>query len=469
MKVIVYSIFMLFLIIYSDNSFSQSDELLGLNLFEKKENEIKFNSNLFKNKLLIGIGEETHNSHQEQIFENTLIKKLILESDFNIIMIEAPSIGAKKLNDYVNGIDDDDIKMELFKLRNFYWIWKTNEFVGLLNWIKKYNKTVTRKIQIIGIDKMSEPINSQNLENYNNKRDSLMAVYIKTILDNQVNSKAILLAHDVHISNSKLKIYKNNSMGFYLKSYYGNDYFSIGQIFGKGSFNTQITSNFNNVEMSYVNYDISKLSGELNEDEKNQIILTKDNKLLKRERKIWFYGGNLDRIGRKSSFKANLSKMFDAVIFHDSINAASNLLINGNYFVKTVHITKIGELVNENQINFNIDYASSCKVFLEIQLYNNNIYVQSIMDTLYSDSQQSGRTIDVRGKFNMVRTNLYLFEDGKIEIKENSINKQSNEIIVNNIFKEESNNHAAYNKNSNIKFNSKYGKGQFELYRFSSK
>lgn len=441
------------------NSFSQTKSIQSIE------------STLFKLKdiRIIGIGEGTHNSHQEQVFSYTVIKELVQNYNFNTILIEAPSESVKALNSYISNTNTTDISQILFKTQYLYWIWKTNEFAQLLGWLKDYNKTALNKVHIIGIDKFSTPLSAITLNNYNSDRDSLMALNIKEILISVPNSKAILLAHNVHISNNQINIYKNKSMGYYLKHIYGNNYFSIGQLFGKGSFNTQIETNFNNLEMSYVTKDISNLSKELLHDERNTIILTNETKLLNRKRKIWFYGGNLQRVGQKSFFRENISNMFDAIIFHDSIYSASNLLINGNYFTKTVHIKKLGNSIKEQKIHYELDYNSTCNSILEIQFYNDNKFVQSIVDTLHYNLIKSIKTINIGSKFNMVRANLYLFKDGKIIIKNFVISDDKNQVLINNLFQSNYNKEQPLNKNSNTKLNTKYKDEYFEMHRYTDK
>ncbi len=459
----IFVVFVVFITTFT-SSFSQTDSIKSFGNQQYK----------FKDKSIIGVGESTHNSHQEQVFSYTLIKELVQNYNFNIILIEAPSESIEVLDTYINNVNTTDIKQTLFKTQYLYWIWKTNEFAQLLNWLKTHNKTALNKIHIIGIDKISTPLNVTSLNKYNNDRDSLMALNIKDILNAIPSSKAILLAHNLHISNNPTTYnnpitHKTRPMGYYLKHFYGDNYFSIGQLFGKGSFNTQIKTNFNNLEMSYVTKDISNLSKELLQDERNKIILTSETKLLNRKRKIWFYGGTLNRVGKQNYLRENISNMFDAIIFHDSIYAASNLLINGNYFAKTVHIKKLDNTINEQEIHYKLDYNATSNGILEIQFYNDNKYVKSILDTLYYTLTQYSKTINIESKFNMVRVNLYLFNDGKIIIKSFAISGDKNKILINNLFQSVNNKELLLNKNSDTKLNTKYKDEQFEMYRYTDK
>ena len=188
-----------------------------------------------------------------------------------------------------------------------YWVWKTDEYVELLDWIRQYNKNTGKKVQLVGID-----LN----DNSARMRDSLIAVNVKYTMADSLNSKAILLAHDSHIAGYDHSDFI--SMGGYLKRMYGANYYTIGQLFGKGSFNTLLASNgYDLNDTSYVTYDISNLSKKLKENtEKETIIVTSGNHVLRRARHVWLYGSSLPSIGIKRSYKCKPNEWFDAIVFH---------------------------------------------------------------------------------------------------------------------------------------------------------
>lgn len=459
MNLTLNKVIMIFVVLFTTftSSFSQTEIIKSIEQYK------------FKEKRIIGIGESTHNSHQEQTFSYNLIKELVQSYGFNTLLIEAPSVSAEVLNTYINNVDTTNLKRILFNTQYLFFNWKTNEFAQLLDWLREYNKTAFTKTQIIGIQKIPAPLNEVTLREYSNHRDSLMAINIIDILNSITNSKAVVLAHNAHISNNQMNLDKIKPMGYYLKQFYKDNYFSIGQLFGKGSFNTHIVTNFYNLETTYVKKDISKLSKKLDYYDKNRIINTDENKLLNRKRKIWFYGSYIHKVGQQSYSKEKISNMFDAIIFHDSIYAASNLLINGNYFAKAVHVKNLNNTINEQKIHYKLDYNSTCNSILEIQFYKGNKFVQSIVDTLYYNLNQSVKTINIGSKFNTIRANLYLFEDGKIAINHFMVSDEQNKIILSNLFQLNNNKELPLEKNSAIKLNTKYKDEQFEMYRYTDK
>lgn len=463
MKSIILKIFLVIVVSVTINT----DSFPQTKLDESIENHL----DLFKSKRIIGVGESTHNSHQERMFGYSLIKELVKDPAFNIVFIEAHTVSIEKLNDYINSNDTTDIKQFLLKTPYLFWLWKTNEFAQFLTWLKEYNKTTSNKINIFGVYKLPDSLNATSLKKYSNERDSLMAIYIHDILNSRPNSNAILLAHNGHIANtreSKSPYIINTPAGHYLKEFYGDNYFSIGQLFGTGSFNVQIRANFNELETSYVKKDISKLSKQLIPNEKGRVVLTNEKKSLNRNRRMWSYGGIMNTNGQKIHKKGNISKMFDAIIFYDSIYASSNLLINGNYFVKSVHLKSFNKTINKQTLHYKLNYNSTCNSLLEIQFYKDDEFVYSLVDTLQYDHNESLKAINV-GDFNNIRSNLYLFEDGKININSFTLFSENKSILLNDLFQLNNNKETPLGRHSKIKLNKEYKNGRFEMYRYTDK
>ena len=145
-------------------------------------------------------------SHQEQVFKDSLIRNLVKVCGFNTILLEANSKAVQPLNSYIQSDTTVDIRNEMIRDYRLYWVWKTDEYVELLDWIKQYNKNTRRKVQLVGID-----VNDNSVK----MRDSLMAVNVKYTMGDSLNSKAILLAHDSHIAGYDHSDFI--SMGGYLK------------------------------------------------------------------------------------------------------------------------------------------------------------------------------------------------------------------------------------------------------------
>ncbi len=412
----------------------------------------KLDSSMFYNRKIVAIGEATHGSHEEQVFKNITIKKLIQKYHYNTILLEESFKAAAPLNSYIQSDSVFDIRNEMVKNYSLYWIWKTEEYIELLDWLKQYNKTAIEKITIIGID----PKVKSKVE-----RDSLMAYNVKrTVENNEV--KAILLAHNGHVANDK-NYYKAFSMGAHLKKIFNNDYFIVGQLFGKGSFNIFITST-NTFDTSYVTHYANKLAKRLKENEKETILLT-NNPHLKKPIDSWVYGATLYRVGNEHTQRFNPAIHFDAIIFHDNICAAKNITQNGNYLTFTVHEKKIDSIASSDTLTFKMDYFASCNSVVEIMRFQDNTYTGSSVDTLRLGTNTLTMTLPVKKAFNTIEACIYLLNDGKLTITSNSLTNRTATLICRNIFQEENNKTAPIANNRKLKLHLSYDNSWFQVVR----
>jgi len=409
----------------------------------------KIDTALLCNKRIIAIGEATHGSHQEQVFKDSLIRKLVKVCGFKTILLEANSKAVQPLNSYIQSDTTVDIRNEMIRDYRLYWVWKTDEYVELLDWIRQYNKNTGKKVQLVGID-----LN----DNSARMRDSLIAVNVKYTMADSLNSKAILLAHDSHIAGYDHSDFI--SMGGYLKRMYGANYYTIGQLFGKGSFNTLLASNgYDLNDTSYVTYDISNLSKKLKENtEKETIIVTSGNHVLRRARHVWLYGSSLPSIGIKRSYKCKPNEWFDAIVFHDSIWSASNLMQNGNYYVYANYSTKIDSTINCDSATVTTDYNTTCKTIVETQFFNGNMYLGSTRDTLNIGINSLSKKIAIKGNVNSIKVYVNLFSNGEVTLTNFSVVNSASIVLSNNIFQEKNNTTIPIRPKSNLKLIVTYSK-----------
>jgi len=102
------------------------------------------------NARVIGIGEATHGSHQDQAFKAELIKQLVISGKVDVLILEANREPALGFDRYVrDGIGDPAAAMQATA---FFRIWKNDEFAGLLLWLRNWNRTAPRPVRIIGVD-----------------------------------------------------------------------------------------------------------------------------------------------------------------------------------------------------------------------------------------------------------------------------------------------------------------------------
>lgn len=99
---------------------------------------------------VIGIGEATHGSHQDQAFKAELIKQLVASGKADVLILEANRSPALAFDRYVRSGEGDPAAA--MQTTAFFRIWKNDEFAGLLLWLRNWNRVSERKVRIIGVD-----------------------------------------------------------------------------------------------------------------------------------------------------------------------------------------------------------------------------------------------------------------------------------------------------------------------------
>jgi erythromycin esterase-like protein len=105
--------------------------------------------NRVKSWSVIGLGEQTHGTHQFYRNKEHLIRFLAGEQGFCSIGLEAPMAEVALLNEYVQ-TGKGDVKEILKAFRQF--TFETHEFVDLVNWVQAYNTGKQDKIEFFGFD-----------------------------------------------------------------------------------------------------------------------------------------------------------------------------------------------------------------------------------------------------------------------------------------------------------------------------
>lgn len=99
---------------------------------------------------VIGIGEATHGSHQDQAFKAELIRALVKSGKVTVLLLEANRDAGEQFDRYVReGVGDP---VDVVRAGSFFRIWKNDEFAGLLIWLRNWNKSAANPVRIIGID-----------------------------------------------------------------------------------------------------------------------------------------------------------------------------------------------------------------------------------------------------------------------------------------------------------------------------
>lgn len=90
---------------------------------------------------IVLLGEASHGTHEFYKARAEITKRLITECGFSILAIEGDWPDAHKVDSYIRL--NDDIKTSEESLSDFKrfpeWMWRNQEMVGLITWLKEYN------------------------------------------------------------------------------------------------------------------------------------------------------------------------------------------------------------------------------------------------------------------------------------------------------------------------------------------
>ncbi len=85
---------------------------------------------------IVGLGEGSHGSHEFFTMKQRLLEFLVEKKGFTLFAMEWGWGTGMQINDYIlNGRGD---ARAILEGQNF-WIWKTQEMLGLLEWMRAYN------------------------------------------------------------------------------------------------------------------------------------------------------------------------------------------------------------------------------------------------------------------------------------------------------------------------------------------
>lgn len=104
----------------------------------------------FENVRIVGFGEDTHGTSEFTKLAEELMLYLNDKHEFNTLIIETGFGEGLYLNDFIHG-KRDDLKSILFHF-NSTWRYQTEEFMHLMNALKKFNQENDNKISIFGCE-----------------------------------------------------------------------------------------------------------------------------------------------------------------------------------------------------------------------------------------------------------------------------------------------------------------------------
>lgn len=176
---------------------------------------------------VVGLGEATHGNKEFFQMKHRLIKFLVEDLDFDTVVMECPEERAKSIDQYIKGDLSNNVLDGLT-----YEVWRTQEVLDLINWLKEHNEKSKKKVSFIGCD-VNDQTGMSTLE-----RDQRMADNVVQVLEKNPNSQIALWAHNGHVSYADAPQFR--ALGRNLKDKLGDKYISFGMLSNEGAFNARI-------------------------------------------------------------------------------------------------------------------------------------------------------------------------------------------------------------------------------------
>lgn len=103
------------------------------------------------NASLVGLGEETHGTHEFFALKARLAEFLIGEMGFRTLVMENDWGRSQRIDAYINGAPG---ALASVMAQGLFTSWQTQEYRGLLEWMRAYNASLahTPKVHVLGMD-----------------------------------------------------------------------------------------------------------------------------------------------------------------------------------------------------------------------------------------------------------------------------------------------------------------------------
>lgn len=106
---------------------------------------------------IVMLGEATHGTHEFYQLRAEISKQLILRKGFDVIAVEADWPDALRVSKYIQGVSGDRHPLEALQgFQRFpLWMWRNQEIVRFIRWLRFYNKTIhdtASRIGFFGLD-----------------------------------------------------------------------------------------------------------------------------------------------------------------------------------------------------------------------------------------------------------------------------------------------------------------------------
>lgn len=99
---------------------------------------------------VVGIGEATHGTHEDQAFKSALVRSLIENGKVRVLALECNHRPGLRLDRYVASGEGDPL--DVLRADDFFQNWKTEELIGCISWIRAWNVAGHAPVRIVGVD-----------------------------------------------------------------------------------------------------------------------------------------------------------------------------------------------------------------------------------------------------------------------------------------------------------------------------
>src|SRR5215210_371406 len=101
---------------------------------------------------IVLIGEASHGTHEFYQQRALITQRLIAEKGFSAVAVEADWPDAYKVNCWVKGSGNPDDSIEpLSGFQRFpHWMWRNNDVVDFIGWLRRYNAALPEKTPRVG-------------------------------------------------------------------------------------------------------------------------------------------------------------------------------------------------------------------------------------------------------------------------------------------------------------------------------
>lgn len=98
---------------------------------------------------IVSLGESAHLNGSFYKVKHRMVEFLVTEMDFTVFAMEASFGCASKINDYLLG---GDVSPQEALEELVYKVWRTEEILDMLNWMREYNAVHDKKVKFYGFD-----------------------------------------------------------------------------------------------------------------------------------------------------------------------------------------------------------------------------------------------------------------------------------------------------------------------------